>query len=113
MEAVLQRIYDEENASSAYQLYKLARKAGRAYTKEKVDEFVKNQAAAQVLTARKAPNRVTGKFQATRMNEKWSLDLLDRSTKPSQLDGVAQTHVLAVVDVFTRRPWWTRRKTQY
>ena len=31
------------------------------------------------------------------------MDLLDRSTKPSQLDGVAQTHVLAVVDVFTRK----------
>ena len=103
MEATLQRIYDEENAPSAYQLYKLARKAGHAYTKEKVDEFVKKQAAAQILTARKAPNRVTGKFQSTRANEKWQLDLLDRSTKPSQLDGVAQTHVLAVVDVFTRR----------
>ena len=37
MEATLQRIYDEENAPSAYQLYKLARKAGHAYTKEKVD----------------------------------------------------------------------------
>ena len=60
MEAVLQRIYDEENAPSAYQLYKLARKEGHAYTKEKVDEFVKKQAAAQVLTARTAPNRVTG-----------------------------------------------------
>ena len=103
MEATLQRIYDEENAPSAYQLYKLARKEGHAYTKEKVDEFVKKQAAAQVLTARKAPNRVTGKFQATAANEKWQMDLLDRSTKPSQLDGVAQTHVLAVVDVFTRR----------
>ncbi len=81
----------------------LARKAGHAYTKEKVDEFVKRQAAAQILTARKAPNRVTGKFQATRQGEKFQIDLLDRSTKPSQLDGVAQTHVLAVVDVFTRR----------
>ena len=103
MEAVLQAIYDEEDAPSAYQLYKLARKAGHAYTQEKVDEFVKKQAAAQILTARKAPNRVTGKFQSARANEKWTLDLLDRSTKPSQLDGVAQTHVLAVVDVFTRR----------
>ena len=69
MEAVLQRIYDEENAPSAYQLYKLARKAGHAYTKEKVDEFVKKQAASQVLTARKAPNRVTAKFQSTRQGE--------------------------------------------
>ena len=64
---------------------------------------MKKQAAAQVLTARKAPNRVTATFQSTAANEKWQLDLLDRSTKPSQLDGVAQTHVLAVVDVFTRR----------
>ena len=31
------------------------------------------------------------------------MDLLDRSTKPSQLDGKPQTHVLCVVDVFTRR----------
>ena len=70
MEAVLQRIYDEENAPSAYQLYKLARKAGHAYTKAQVDRFVKNQAAAQILTARKAPGRVTGKFQSTRQGEK-------------------------------------------
>ena len=71
MEATLQRIYDEENAPSAYQLYKLARKEGHAYTKEKVDEFVKKQAAAQVLTARKAPNRIKAKFQATRQAEKF------------------------------------------
>ena len=68
MEAVLQRIYDEENAPCAYQLYKLARKAGRTYTKEKVDEFVKKQAAAQILTARKAPGRVIAKFQAIAAN---------------------------------------------
>ena len=43
MEATLQRIYDEENAPSAYQLYKLARKEGHSFTKEKVDEFVKNR----------------------------------------------------------------------
>ena len=103
MEATLQAIYDEENAPSTYQLYKLARKAGHAYTKEKVDEFVKRQAAAQILTARKAPRRVICKFQATRANEKWQLDLLDRSTKPSILNGKPQTHVLCVVDVFTRR----------
>ena len=48
MEAVLQRSYDEENAPSAHQLYKLARKEGHAYTEEKVDEFVKRQAASQV-----------------------------------------------------------------
>ena len=40
MEATLQRISDEENAPSAYQLYKLARQAGHAYTKAQVDEFV-------------------------------------------------------------------------
>ena len=68
-----------------------------------MDEFVKRQAAAQILTARKAPGRVFGKFQAARANEKWQLDLLDRSTKPSQLEGRPQTHVLCVVDVFTRR----------
>ncbi len=31
------------------------------------------------------------------------MDLLDRSTKPSELDGKRQTYVLAIVDVFTRR----------
>ena len=66
MEAALQVIYNEENAPSAYQLYKLARKAGHTFTKQKVDAFVKRQAAAQVLTAKKAPGRVVGKFQATR-----------------------------------------------
>ena len=103
MEATLQAIYDEENAPSANQLYTLARKAGHAYTKEKVDDFVKRQATAQILTAKKAPSRVVGKFQATRQNEKWQMDLLDRSTKPSELDGKRQTYVLAIVDVFTRR----------
>ena len=83
MEATLQAIYDEENAPSANQLYRLARKAGHAYTKEKVDGFVKCQAATQILTAKKTPSRVVGKFQATRQNEKWQMDLLDRSTKPS------------------------------
>jgi hypothetical protein len=69
-----------------------------------VDEFVKRQAATQILTAKKAPSRVVGKFQATRQNEKWQMDLLDRSTKkPSELDGKRQTYVLAIVDVFTRR----------
>ena len=68
-----------------------------------MDAFVKRQASAQVLTARKAPGRVVGKFQTTRDLEKWRLDLLDRSTKPSELEGKLQTHVLAVVDVFTRR----------
>jgi hypothetical protein len=43
-----------------------------------------------------------GKFQATRQNEKWQADLLDRSTKPSELNGIKQTYVLVVVDVFTR-----------
>ena len=80
----------------------MARKAGHAYTKVQVDAFVKRQATAQILTARREPARVVGKFQATRMNEKWQLDLLDRSTKPSVLDGKPQTHVLCVVDVFTR-----------
>ncbi len=46
---------------------------------------------------------MVGKFQATRQNEKWQLNLLDRSTKPSELDGKPQTYVLATVDVFTRR----------
>ena len=89
MEATLQAIYDEENAPSAYALYKLAQRAGHTFTRKKVDEFVKRQATAQILTARREPARVVGKFQATRMNEKWQLDLLDRSTKPSQLDGGA------------------------
>ena len=31
------------------------------------------------------------------------MNLLDRSTKPSELDGKRQTYVLAIVDVFTRR----------
>jgi hypothetical protein len=81
----------------------LARKGGHAYTKEKVDEFVKRQAATQILTAKKAPSRVVGKFQAIRQKEKCQMDLLDRSTKPSELDGKRQTCVLAIVDVFTRR----------
>ena len=63
METVLQRIYDEEKAPSAYQLYKLARKEGHAYTKQQVDDFVKRQAAAQILTAKKAPGSVIGKFR--------------------------------------------------
>ena len=63
MEATLQRISDEENA------YKPARKAGHAYTKAQVDEFVKKQAAAEILTTRKAPGRVVGKFQVTWANE--------------------------------------------
>ena len=54
MEATLQALYDEENAPSASQLYRLARKAGHAYTKRKVDEFVKKQATAQILTAKKS-----------------------------------------------------------
>ena len=62
MEATLQAIYDEENAPSASQLYRLARKAGHAYTREKVDAFVKKQATAQILTSKKAPSRVVGKF---------------------------------------------------
>ena len=57
MEAALQTIYDEENAPTAYQLYKLAQKAGRACTKEQVDEFVNGQAAAQVFTAKRKPGR--------------------------------------------------------
>ena len=60
MEATLQAMYDEENAPSASQLYRLARKAGHAYTKEKVDAFVKKQATAQILTAKKAPSRSGG-----------------------------------------------------
>ena len=55
MEPALQTIYEEKNAPSAYQLYMLARKAGHAITKKQVDEFVKRQAATQVLTAKKAP----------------------------------------------------------
>ena len=35
MEAVLQRIYDAENAPCAYRLYKLARKEGHAFTERK------------------------------------------------------------------------------
>ena len=35
MEAALQTIYDEENAPTAYQLYKLAQKVGHAYTKNR------------------------------------------------------------------------------
>ena len=70
MEATLQAIYDEENAPSAYALYKLAQKAGHTFTRKKVDEFVKRQAATQILTAKKAPSRVVGKHQATRQNEK-------------------------------------------
>ena len=31
------------------------------------------------------------------------MDLLERSTNPSELDGKRQTYVLAIVDVFTRR----------
>ena len=84
--ATLQTIYDEENQPSAYALYKLAQKAGHASTRKKVDEFVKRQAATQILTAKKAPSRVVGKFQATRRNEKWQMDVLDRSTMPSELD---------------------------
>ena len=103
MEAALRDIYDRENAPTGYALYKLQRKAGHAYTKKQIDDFVKRQAAAQVLTARREPGRVAGKFQATRQNEKWQADLLDRSTKPSELDGVKQTYVLVVVDVYTRR----------
>ena len=66
MEATLQAIYDEENAPSAYALFKLARKAGHAYTKVQVDAFVKRQATAQILTARREPARVVAKFQSTR-----------------------------------------------
>ena len=87
MEATRQAVYDEENAPSANQFYRLARKAGHAYTKEKVDEFVKRQVPTQILTAKKAPRRVAGKFQATRQKEKWHMDRLDRSTKPSELGG--------------------------
>ena len=118
MEAALQTIFDEENAPSAYQLYKLALKAGHAYTKKQVDDFVKRQAAAQVLRAKKAPGRVVGKFVATRAREKFQLDLLDRSTKPSELDGKLQTYVIAVVDVFTRMGYLepvveTKRRSPY
>ena len=72
MEAALQTIYDEENAPSAYQLYKLARKAGHSFTKAKFDEFVKRQAATQILTSKKAPGRVVGKFVAARAREIFS-----------------------------------------
>ena len=71
MEAILKEIYDEENQPSAYALYKLAQKAGHAFTRKNVDEFVKRQAATQILTAKKAPSHVVEKFQATRRNEKW------------------------------------------
>ena len=53
MEATLQALHDEEDAPSTSQLYRLARKTGRAYTKEEVDVFVKKQATAQILTAKK------------------------------------------------------------
>ena len=36
------------------------------------------------------------------------MDLLDRSTKPFELDGKRQTYVLAIVDVFTRRGYLER-----
>ena len=76
---------------------------GHAYTKAQVDEFAKRQAAAQVLTARRDPGRVVGKFRATRQNEEWQMDLLDRSTKPSELDGSGRlTYVCVCVDVYTR-----------
>ena len=103
MDASLRTIYDDENAPTAYALYKLQKKAGHNFKRKDVDEFVKKQAAAQVLTARREPGRVVGKFQATRQNEKWQADLLDRSTKPSELNGIEQHYVLVVVDVFTRR----------
>ena len=63
---------------------------------------MKRQAAVQALTDWREPGHVVGKFRATRQNETWQLDLLDRSTKPSELDGSRQTNVLVVVDVFTR-----------
>ena len=112
MEA-LQALSAELGYPSADKLWKAAVRRKLPVTKPDVREFVKSQSARQVLAARP---QYDGKVVASKLNERWAVDLIDYTATPSK-SGTANNpykYILIAQDIYSRKLYGValRGKTQ-
>ena len=100
--AELAQIYEDSNFPSAAQFRKaLARKGIKARAKD-VEEFVRSKSERQVIAP---PPKFIGHIVSFAPDDRWMCDLIAFTSRPVERKGERFTHVLLVIDVFTRFLW--------
>ena len=87
-------------------LFRAAERRGIAVTRPQVAAFVRAQGQRQVLAPRP---KYEGKIVATRINDRWTADLIDYTARPSEEKTSSSLnpyqYVLIVQDIFSRKIW--------
>ena len=96
----VRELWEELNFTSAAKLKTALKQRGIPYNAKDVDNMVKRSEARQLLP-KKHPYK--GKIWSTSPNDRWQADLIDYTARPSSKGDTKYTHILAVMDIFTRR----------
>jgi hypothetical protein len=98
----LAALYEELNAPSATAFRKALAKKGIPARARDVEEFVKSRTERQVIAP---PPKYKGHIVSFDVNHRWMADLLSFTSRPVKTSEGFYTHVLIVVDVFSRYVW--------
>ena len=96
----VRELWEELNFTSAAKLKTALKQRGIPYNAKDVDNMVKRSEARQLLP-KKHPYK--GKIWSTSPNDRWQADLIDYTARPSSKGDTKYTHILAVMDIFTRK----------
>jgi len=98
----LAALYEELNAPSAIAFRKALAKRGIPARARDVEEFVKSRTERQVIAP---PPKYKCHIVSFGVNHRWMADLIAFTSRPVKTSEGFYTHVLIVVDVFSRYVW--------
>ena len=97
--ATIEEVYRELNFPSIRKLTIALRSRQIPFTPEELENLTRTNEVNQIYGP---PPKYEGKITASRMHERWQVDLADMTSKPGK-DG--SDHILFVMDIFSREVW--------